>query len=281
MTGWIKLYRKLLNHEVFKSKDDKLFKTFIYCLLRANHKKNEILFNGQKVKLSPGQFITSRNNASRDLGFSPKTFDRKIQILQKEEILTRKVRDENDPLNGTNMTQTMTHRFSLISITNWETYQGRPDEDDPDHDPKHDPLNGTNMTPDKKYKEVKKDPAEISSEISSLVSKVFSFPGGEETFSKMIQAISQTRKGEKISQGVILSLLQNLEKHPQEKIKAGIQIYLEKACYTQGKGEKYLLGIIRNHQTGERNPPQESFKPTGSPALDAYYRKQSEKGAAQ
>jgi hypothetical protein len=274
-TGWIKLYRKLLNHEIFKSKDDKLFKTFIYCLLRAGHKEREIFFNKQKVKLKPGQFITSRNNASRDLGFSPKTFDRKIQILQREDIMTRIVRDESDPQNGTKVTQNLTHRFSVISITNWETYQGRPEEDDPEPDPKHDPQKGTKVTTNKKYKEEKKNPGAISSEISSLVSQVFSFPGGEETYSKMIQAISQTRKAGKVSQGVILSLLKSLEKHPQERVRGGIQIYLEKAYHTQRKGEKYLLGIVRNHGPGE-TPLRQEFKSTGSPALDDYYRKQAE-----
>jgi hypothetical protein len=259
-TGWIKLYRKLLTHEVFRSKDDKLFKTFIYCLLRAGHKEKEVFFNKQKVKLKAGQFITGREQASRDLGYSPKTFDRKINDLQ----------------NGTNLTRCMTRRFSIISITNWETYQGRPEEDDPLPDPEHDPLNGTNLTTNKKNKEVKKkDPSAISSEIASLVSQLFSFPGGEETYSKMIQAISQTRKAGKVSQGVILTLLKSLEKFPQEKNQAGIRIYLEKEKYREGKNENYLLGIIRNHRPGEINPPQES-KSTGSPLLDSYYQKKAE-----
>ena len=263
-TGWIKLYRKLLNHEVFRSKDDKLFKTFIYCLLRAGHKEKEVFFNKQKVKLKAGQFITGREQASRDLGYSPKTFDRKINDLQ----------------NGTNLTRYMTRRFSIISIANWETYQGRPEEDDPQPDPEHDPLNGTNLTTNKKDKEIKKTPGAISDEITSLVSKAFSFPGGEETYSNMIQAIRQTRKSGKLSQGVILSLLQELQKFSQEKIKGGVQIYLDREYWKQGKKERYLLGIIRNHRPGETNPSQEN-KSTGSPLLDAYYQKQAGPGAGR
>jgi hypothetical protein len=133
-SGWVKVYRKLLDHEIFKSKDDKLLKTFLYCLLRAGHKEKEVFFNKQTVKLKAGQFITGREQASRDLGYSPKTFDRKILDLQ----------------NGTNLTRYMTRRFSIISITNWKTYQGKAEEDDPLHDPEHDPLNGTNLTTNKK-----------------------------------------------------------------------------------------------------------------------------------
>jgi uncharacterized phage protein (TIGR02220 family) len=122
--GWVKLYRKLLDHPIFKSKDDKLFKTFIYCLLRAGYKETEIFFNHQSVKLKPGEFITGREQAARDLGFSPKTFDRKVSDLQIMQIMTR----------------TMTHRFSIISITNWDTYQGKTEEIEED-----DPPNGTNL----------------------------------------------------------------------------------------------------------------------------------------
>jgi hypothetical protein len=139
-SGWVKVYRKLLDHEIFKSKDAKLLKTFLYCLLRAGHKEKEVFFNKQTVKLKAGQFITGREQASRDLGYSPKTFDRKILDLQ----------------NGTNLTRYMTRRFSIISITNWQAYQGRPEEEDPLPDPEPDPLNGTNMTTNKKNKEVKK-----------------------------------------------------------------------------------------------------------------------------
>jgi hypothetical protein len=161
-----------------------------------------------------------------------------------------------------------------LSIVNWETYQ----ESETIKEPQEDRRKTADDTQSRMNKnEKKKDPSEISSEISSLISKVFPFPGGEETYSKMIQAISQTRKGGKISPGIILSLLKSLERHSQEKIRAGIQIYLEKAYHTQGKGEKYLLGIIRNHRPGETPLPQE-FKSTGSATLDAYYRKQLEKG---
>ncbi len=107
--GWVKVYRKILDHPVFKSRDTKVFKTFMYCLLRATHKETKIFFNHQLFGLKPGEFITGHEQAARDLGFSPKTFDRKCHDLQIMQIMTR----------------TMTRRFSIISITNWDTYQGK------------------------------------------------------------------------------------------------------------------------------------------------------------
>ena len=36
MTGWIKLHRKLLDSPIFQN--EKLFKVFAYCLMKASHK---------------------------------------------------------------------------------------------------------------------------------------------------------------------------------------------------------------------------------------------------
>jgi hypothetical protein len=85
-----------------------------------------VCFNHQNIPLKPGQFITSREHGARDLGYAPKTFDRKIGDLLKLEILTRST----------------TRRFSIISITNWASYQNLPEKDDPQIDPENDPLPG-------------------------------------------------------------------------------------------------------------------------------------------
>ncbi|HIA6871830.1 TPA: DnaD domain protein, partial [Staphylococcus aureus] len=38
MTGWIKLHRKLLDSPIFQN--EKLFKVFAYCLMKASHKEH-------------------------------------------------------------------------------------------------------------------------------------------------------------------------------------------------------------------------------------------------
>lgn len=124
MSSWIRLYRKLLQHGVFTAKDEKLLRIFIYCLLRASHKETVVYFGHQNIPLNPGQFITSREHAASDLGYGPKTFDRKIDDLQKLGILTRSA----------------TRRFSIISITNWSCYQNPPENNDPVLDQENDPL---------------------------------------------------------------------------------------------------------------------------------------------
>jgi hypothetical protein len=51
-----------------------------------------------------------------------------------------------------------------------------------------------------------------------------------------------------------------------EQVEVGMRIYLDKGCADQGKGEKYLMGIIRNQKVEE--PKEQS---TGSVLLDSYY----------
>lgn len=109
-TGWIKLYRKLLENPLIK--EPRLLQVMAYCLLKANHKKTKMLWNGQEIILKPGQFITGRTQANNDLGLKSIMFDRKLKILQNRRFLNRETNN----------------RFSIITITNWEEYQGRQEE---------------------------------------------------------------------------------------------------------------------------------------------------------
>lgn len=64
--------------------------------------------------LKPGQFITGRRSASKMLKFKSKMWDRKRDVLENLEILTKQV----------------TNQWTLITIINWEKYQLREDEVD-------------------------------------------------------------------------------------------------------------------------------------------------------
>ena len=49
MTGWIKLHRKLLDSPIFQN--EKLFKVFAYCLMKASHKDHTQLVGRRVVEL--------------------------------------------------------------------------------------------------------------------------------------------------------------------------------------------------------------------------------------
>jgi len=110
--GWVKVWRKVKDNAIFG--DDALFKCWIYCLMQATHKEYEMLINGQVVKLMPGQFISGRHQANKDLKWKGKKFDRKMIFLEKHQYLTREV----------------TNSFTKNTIINWDIYQIRENEGD-------------------------------------------------------------------------------------------------------------------------------------------------------
>lgn len=124
-------------------------------------------------------------------------------------------------------------------------------------------------------KDIKRDSSDISSKISSLVEKIFPSPKDKDLFHQVKEAIYSTRKTGKVSDSIILAQLKAWEQYPVGQVHGGIEIYLSKGCHKEGKGEKYLLGIIRNHLQQEKG---QEFR-TGSPALNAYYREHREREA--
>lgn len=103
--GWIKVYRKMLDNPIFK--DSETLQLFLYCLLRANFKPNDFLFNGQVVHLERGQFIFGLRKASKALKMSIRKLRTRLLVLGKLGITTHLT----------------THRFSIITVCNYNHYQ--------------------------------------------------------------------------------------------------------------------------------------------------------------
>ena len=108
-TGWIKIYRKLLEDAVWKLKPEQKV-IFLTMLMKANHIENEWIWQGQKLKCMPGQFITSLDSlaSAAGPGISIRNVRTAIDNLQNLQILTNE--------------STKTGR--LITIYNWDRYQG-------------------------------------------------------------------------------------------------------------------------------------------------------------
>jgi phage replication O-like protein O len=121
--------------------------------------------------------------------------------------------------------------------------------------------------------EKKKPPEEVLSQIS-VHRERYSSP---ELIDQAFDAIRITRKSGKVSPSVLLAQLQEWVRFPVEQVEAAIRTYLEKGYASDGtgKGERYLLGIIRKQKI-EATPAAES---TGSPLLDKYYREARSGGA--
>jgi hypothetical protein len=250
--GYIKLWRKALDGGWLQNSE--LWAFWTWCLLKASHKVMVVMVGFQEITLHPGQLIFGRDRSAQELKLSP-----------------RKIRTCIDRLkSGREIAIKTTNKFSIITIVNWPLYQTNESESDQQNDQpptSHRPQTRMNKNVKKKTLE------EISSEISTLTDKIFLSPEGKGLFVSVIEAVSSTRKTGRTSPSVILSFLLKLERYPEGRILTGIRTYLEKEYYKQpGKGENYLLGIIRNLKSGPS--PLLEVKSSGSPLLDAYYRKQ-------
>lgn len=103
--GYIQLHRKLLENPIFYK--PALLQLFIYCLLKANHKANEFIFNNEMVKIQRGSFLTGRKILSSELKCKEATLYRRLQILKDFDYISIKT----------------TNKYSVITVINYNKYQ--------------------------------------------------------------------------------------------------------------------------------------------------------------
>jgi len=103
MDGWIKLYRKLINWEWYDHIPTKVL--FIHLLLKANHKPGS--WRGQEIKT--GQLITGRHMLAKETGLSESQVRTALRNLESSQEII----------------QQATNQFSLITVCNYGSYQGK------------------------------------------------------------------------------------------------------------------------------------------------------------
>jgi len=104
--GYVCMWRKSLDSSVFKNANVWYF--WSWCLMKASHKKYTAVLEFKEVNIEPGQFIFGRRKAAKELSLSEQEIRTCVRFLEKIK----------------NITQTSTQRFSIISIVNWDIYQG-------------------------------------------------------------------------------------------------------------------------------------------------------------
>ncbi|MCX5829210.1 MAG: hypothetical protein NTV58_14580 [Deltaproteobacteria bacterium] len=246
--GYVRLWRKSMDAGWIKN--HKLWAFWTYCLMKASHKEFDAVIGLQVVHLMPGQFIFGRKKAVEETGLTEREIRTIIALL----------------IKAGNMTIKTTNKFSVISIVNWPIYQGDETENDQQNDQQTTSKRPHTNTGTHEHI---KTPGEILLKISELGKR---YPD-QEIINQTFQAISSTRKSNRIADSVKLSILQSWEQYPVESVMAGIRTYLDKGYGNQGKKESYLLGIIRNVKP-EASISGLTRKATGSPLLDDHYRSQ-------
>jgi hypothetical protein len=108
--GYIKAYRKTMKSRVFQNEG--LFKVWMWCLWKASHTEQWVTIKTGRgtteIHLLPGQFIFGRKTAAKELKMNPETVRKRMHKLK----------------NMGNLTIESTTHYSLITIVNWEFYQG-------------------------------------------------------------------------------------------------------------------------------------------------------------
>lgn len=251
--GYILLARQLLKSGIME-KPPLYLKLWVWMLLQASHTDHG--------SLKRGQFFTSfgkmRNAMAYKAGF------RIIKPTIKE------IRGFMEFITISTMAGTMKGiRGTIITILNYDHYQNFLNYEG--HNGGH--REGQTKNNEGNNNEGNKEsPPEISSQISVMKDRY----ADQETINQAFQAISSIRKSNRIADSVKLSILKAWERYPVESVMAGIKTFLEKGY--QDKGEKYLLGIIRNNGNGQHREGETTggqvMKSTGSLALDDHYRGQ-------
>lgn len=115
MNGWIKLHRELIDKPIWQNSTLEQRIILITLLCMANHKQKKWEFNGELYEIQAGQFITSLPGI--------------VEKCASKEITVQKVRTALDRFEKLGfLTGKSTNKNRLITIVNWNIYQGFEDE---------------------------------------------------------------------------------------------------------------------------------------------------------
>lgn len=105
MEGWIRIHRKITDASWFNKSE--YVHLWLYLLLKANHKDQEIFVGNEKVLVKRGQLLTSRHKLSEVVHVQENKIYRILKCFENEHQIE----------------QHKTHKYTLISIVNYDTYQ--------------------------------------------------------------------------------------------------------------------------------------------------------------
>jgi len=164
--GYIKIWRKTLESDMYKSLTSTQRDIFIALLLLANHKPKTWEWKGETYACQQGQFITSLESIK-------KLCSKKVTVRNTRTALNKFTRWQF-------LTNESTKTGRLITILNWDTYQGTENKTDKETDKaptKHRQTGDKQVTTNKNDKNVKKEDnipyAEIISYLNEKTGKHF------------------------------------------------------------------------------------------------------------
>lgn len=119
-TGWVKLYRKLLDDPIWQNSTPAQKTVLVTLLMMANHKEKKWEYNHRPYICKPGQMITSLESIKRKAGMNI-SYNKIRSALKRFEMLGF-------------ITNKSTNKNRLITICNWDIYQN---PENPNHKQLH------------------------------------------------------------------------------------------------------------------------------------------------
>lgn len=105
MEGWIRVHRKIIDAPWFSKSE--YVHLWLYLLLKANHKDQEVFIGNEKVLVKRGQLLTSRHKLSEVVHVQENKIYRILKCFENEHQIE----------------QHKTRKYTVISIVNYDTYQ--------------------------------------------------------------------------------------------------------------------------------------------------------------
>jgi hypothetical protein len=105
-TGWFKFHRSIMDHP--RSDDPDWLLVWVYLLKHAAYAPFKTRFQGEIIELQPGQLVTGRKAIAAKTRVSESKIQRVLALMESEHQIEQQTES----------------KCRLISIKNWEKYQG-------------------------------------------------------------------------------------------------------------------------------------------------------------
>lgn len=103
--GWIKIHRSIWDNPWMQNAD--VLGAWVYILLNVAYQPEDVIFEGKRITLNPGQGLFSMRQVAKILGVSKSKLNRTISLFRSE----TQIETQASPRN------------TLITVVNWSKYQ--------------------------------------------------------------------------------------------------------------------------------------------------------------
>lgn len=175
--GWIKLHRKTLNNPAVM-KDADHMAVWVWLLLSVTHKPIKVNFAGKIISLLPGQLTCGRQQIAEESQVEESKVERVLNLFKSEQQIE----------------QQTSNKCRLITIKNWEEYQGNEQQNEQQLNNKR-TTTEQQLNTKQEYKEYKEEREERKNSTPSQLAKDFFLSVLEKnsSYQEMVQKISQSR----------------------------------------------------------------------------------------